>query len=567
MVKMLLIALVVPVLLAAVGWCEERDTRENPLRLIRHERATILMGEDIEVVVTPTYLQDTKWVNVTWTNVPQPSKDDWIGLWVLWNSSSIYPDKHAPIKFQFCSKSETHLTTGSGKFQFYMVNMRSPFQFGLLRGGFEKPVLVANSTTVRFANNHVPLQIHYALTKKSTELMMTFVTLANNSAEVKWGQVSGHLDNVRKANYSVYRESDMCDSPAKDYGFMRPDTINTVLIDGLTPGAKYYYQCGSADEAGAYSEEYVFYAPPSPGNDGTTRILAFGDLGHGQMDDSSEVLHSEPPSLITTKRMAEDTNDYNFVMHIGDIAYAEGFASTWEEFFDQLQPLMTRLPYMVNPGNHESDSKNSGSYYQGHDSGGECSVPYTKRFRMPRESDDKPWYSFEYGVVHVIMMSTEHDFRKSSPQWLDLVQFFEAVNRSRTPWIIFSGHRPMYVDSTSEVGEASDQEGAKLLREHVEPLLFKYKVDLALWGHHHSYQRTSPVYNSMRTTGATTHVVIGMAGQSLSQNLEKIRPSYFEVVDDQHYGYTRIFADALSLKMEFVRNLDGGVHDTLKLTK
>ena len=46
------------------------------------------------------------------------------------------------------------------------------------------------------------------------------------------------------------------------------------------------------------------------------------------MDDSSEVLHSEPPSLITTKRMAEDTNDYNFVMHIGDIAYAEGFAST-----------------------------------------------------------------------------------------------------------------------------------------------------------------------------------------------------------------------------------------------
>ena len=31
----------------------------------------------------------------------------------------------------------------------------------------------------------------------------------------------------------------------------------------------------------------------------------------------------------------------------------------WEEFFDQLQPLMVRLPYMVNPGNHESDSKNS----------------------------------------------------------------------------------------------------------------------------------------------------------------------------------------------------------------
>ncbi len=39
------------------------------------------------------------------------------------------------------------------------------------------------------------------------------------------------------------------------------------------------------------------------------------------------------------------------------------------------------------------------------------------------------------------MMSTEHDFRQSSQQMSDLGKYFEAVNRSRTPWIIFSGHR------------------------------------------------------------------------------------------------------------------------------
>jgi hypothetical protein len=39
-------------------------------------------------------------VTVSWRNVPNPSKDDWIGLWALWNSTEIDPIKHAPVKYQ-----------------------------------------------------------------------------------------------------------------------------------------------------------------------------------------------------------------------------------------------------------------------------------------------------------------------------------------------------------------------------------------------------------------------------------------------------------------------------------
>ena len=35
------------------------------------------------------------------------------------------------------------------------------------------------------------------------------------------------------------------------------------------------------------------------------------------------------------------------------------FILQWEEFFDQQKALMFHLPYMVNTGNHESDSINS----------------------------------------------------------------------------------------------------------------------------------------------------------------------------------------------------------------
>lgn len=59
----------------------------------------------------------------------------------------------------------------------------------------------------------------------------------------------------------------------------------------------------------------------------------------------------------------------------------------------------------------------------------------------------------------------------------------------------------------------------------------EYKVDLALWyiemenlpdshvfrGHHHSYQRTSPVMNGVPAANGIVHLVIGMAGYDLTK--------------------------------------------------
>ena len=163
------------------------------------------------------------------------------------------------------------------------------------------------------------------------------------------------------------------------------------------------------------------------------------------------------------------------------------------------------------------------SYYNGTDSGGECGVPYEKRFIMPRPAINKHWYvcvyvhvyidlfvclsacycvcasvclymcvvshlsiclsacaclsvtpyryGFDYGNVHVVMMSTEHDFTANSEQLQFLEDHLKTVNREKTPWLIFAGHRPMYVDSTYTEGRAGDQPVAALLRTHVEPLL------------------------------------------------------------------------------------------------
>ena len=64
------------------------------------------------------------------------------------------------------------------------------------------------------------------------------------------------------------------------------------------------------------------------------------------------------------------------------------------------------------------------------------------------------------------------------------------MDRARTPWLVFAGHRPMYVNSGGEgAGDcqgaaaeeehcSNDQPVAKSLRESFEPLLIEHQVCL-----------------------------------------------------------------------------------------
>lgn len=63
-----------------------------------------------------------------------------------------------------------------------------------------------------------------------------------------------------------------------------------------------------------------------------------------------------------------------------------------------------------------------------------------------------------------------------------------GVDRAKTPWLVFTGHRPMYVNSGGAgAGEcegsaalephcANDQPVAKALRSSLEPLLVEHEV-------------------------------------------------------------------------------------------
>jgi hypothetical protein len=142
-----------------------------------------------------------------------------------------------------------------------------------------------------------------------------------------------------------------------------------------------------------------------------------------------------------------------------------------------------------------------------------------------------------------------------------------AVDRSVTPFLVFTGHRPMYVDSSWDGDPYSDQALGRLLRAEVEPLLLLHQVDLCMWGHHHTYQRTKPVYNSTERAGAPTHVVIGMAGYDLTHDFYPEMLPYFAYRTDQHWGYTRVIVNSTHLRMQFVADDGGDVLDDFALPR
>lgn len=174
---------------------------------------------------------------------------------------------------------------------------------------------------------------------------------------------------------------------------------------------------------------------------------------------------------------------FNFVFLNGDIAYA-GMSSDkvgeiepiWDLFGQQVEKFAARVPFMPGVGNHEK-------YYN--------FSAYSNRYYLPRSegSFENFWFSFDYGQLHVVHLSSEHNFTKGSPQYQFLENDLRAASTNNyTQWTMVAAHRPFY---SSDKNSYSD---SRPLAKALEDLLNEYKVDIVQTGHEHSYERMWPVY-------------------------------------------------------------------------
>ncbi|XP_055822635.1 nucleotide pyrophosphatase/phosphodiesterase-like [Solanum dulcamara] len=188
-----------------------------------------------------------------------------------------------------------------------------------------------------------------------------------------------------------------------------------------------------------------------------------------ERDGSNEYADYQPGSLMTTDTLIKDLDNIDAVFLIGDLPYANGYISKWDHFTAQVEPITSRVPFMIASGNHERTWENSGSIYNGLESGGECGVPAETLYYVPAENRAKFWYADDYGTFHFCIIDTEHDWREGSEQYKCIEQCFASANRHKQPWLIFSAHHVLgYSSNDWYAKEGSFEE--PMGREHLQKL-------------------------------------------------------------------------------------------------
>ena len=113
------------------------------------------------------------------------------------------------------------------------------------------------------------------------------------------------------------------------YGEYISDCIHHVTATNLIPSTKYYYR-PSEDKDG---EVYSFNTGPIAGTGYPMNIAVLGDLGQ------------TPDSIITENHINDQADDISFIIHAGDMSYADCDDTRWDSWFDQIEFLSTKLPW------------------------------------------------------------------------------------------------------------------------------------------------------------------------------------------------------------------------------
>lgn len=409
-----------------------------------------------------------------------------------------------------------------------------------------------------------------------------------------------------------------CSNDSSTYNTART-YFNNVVLTGLQPSTTYYYKINSTN-----STVESFLSPRAVGDTTSFNMSVVIDLGvYGENGYTTkkkrDIIHVSPALNQTTiGALARTADEYELVLHPGDFAYADDWYETpsnlldganayeaiLENFYYQLAPVASNKPYMASPGNHEAACEEVdfvvdlcplgqynftdfmvrfGNMPEPFPSTSNSTTAQTNAKNASALAIPPFWYSFEYGMAHVVMINTETDYPDSTDgpgTTLDggnfgfpgqQLEFLEAdlasVDRSITPWVILAGHRPWYT-----TGAADDIcEPCQLA---FEDIMYKYGVDLALFGHVHNSQRFNPLYQNvtdpagLNNPKAPMYLVVGGAGniEGLDAVGANATGNVFAYAEDFSYGNLR-FLNRTHLGVDFFQSSTGDLLDSSVLYK
>lgn len=237
-----------------------------------------------------------------------------------------------------------------------------------------------------------------------------------------------------------------------------PANVHSVIVSGLTSGNKYIYRVGSGN---FWSEWFEISMPISE----SLSFIYFGDPQVSLKSEWSRVV----------RKAYQTVPDCQFMLYAGDIINRAGCDMEWNEWFYAGSYLFATVPQILTPGNHDYKD-------------GILDKHWALQFAQPQNGPKGlkgTCFFVDYPNLRLISIDSasgseledENEYQMTVQKaWLDS---FLRTNSQK--WVVVTTHLPLY--------STKDTRDNPQLQKHFQPILEKYKVDLVLTGHDHSYGR------------------------------------------------------------------------------
>lgn len=276
------------------------------------------------------------------------------------------------------------------------------------------------------ATENCPEQIHVSLAGPG-RIRITWVEAASNAlgpraggdlSTVFWGSSPSALRYKTQVRSITYATADGSYSSGLIFHAVIGAAPGSDAGLPLQPGKTYYYRVGAGpDFPNACMSDPL--AVTVPRESVPTRLALVGDLGQTEN------------SIVTVQRMIASKSDV--VLHVGDLSYADCDQRRWDAWGRLVEPIASHVPYMTCHGNHENEDA-AWCRAVGFPTGFPPFTAYESRYVMPyREgatlSPSPHFYSFDLGLIHVLMLGSYVAFEEGSEQYMWVAKDLAAVNR------------------------------------------------------------------------------------------------------------------------------------------
>ncbi|NQV14431.1 metallophosphoesterase [bacterium] len=332
------------------------------------------------------------------------------------------------------------------------------------------------------------------------------------SIKIRW-----ELDQESKAQvfYGLNKKLKLSEK-ARFLGEVSEHFLYEVNLEDLELGADYEYQVKVGRKKG---DRFHFTAPP--GSDASCNFAISGDS------------RSQPQIFAQIVAGIAHSNP-DFIISMGDLVEDGGNYEEWGNFyFGPAKELISGRPLISTLGDHEGS--------------GDEGVLFN-HFLFPDLDYEKLWYSFDYGMVHMISLDYRHSDSEEMKAW-----FEKDIQASNARWNIVFMHRPPY-----NLGGHRSFWG----NPQWPDLFQKYKIDMVFGGHSHIYERFYPVYKEGFEDWAITYITTGGSGASLYEAVQHPVLAYSKSVN--HYADVYLNGQELKLK---IYDIDGLMLDSLLISK